>query len=342
MPSGNKKSAVSIKDIARITGVSVATVSRVLNNKGSGYSEETREKILAVADSFGYVSNMAAKSLKQSKSYTVGLILPNISNDFFSTIALYTEKYMEEHQYSVFICNTANQEKKEKEYFRTLAGRGVDGILCISGLNILSDDVIIGDMPVVCIDRHPENTKNIPWVMNDDRRGSYLATEHLISRGCKNILYIGSYTAGYKKVEREEGYSDALKANGRRVDRNYILYESGRKPHIEESADLVREFMKEGYPVDGIFASNDAAAFGALRTVRSMGIQVPEELKIVGFDDSIYSRLASPAISTIARHPEELSRTGCQVLLDMMEDKEPAQREWIIPTELIERESSRS
>jgi LacI family transcriptional regulator len=285
---------------------------------------------------------MAAKSLKESKSYTVGLILPNISNDFFSTIALYIEEYMEQHHYSVFICNTANQEQKEKEYFRTLSGRGVDGIICISGLNALSDDIITGNMPVVCIDRHPENTKNIPWVMNDDRHGSYLATEHLIKRGCQHILYIGSYTAGYKKFEREEGYIDALKAYGRRVDRNYILYENGSKPHFRESADLVREFMKEDYPVDGIFASNDAAAYGALRTVQSLGIRVPEDLKIVGFDDSVYSRLASPAISTIARHPEELSRTGCKVLLEMMEDKEPEKREWTISTELIERESSQA
>ena len=137
----NHKKKLSIKDIAAISGVSIATVSRVLNNKG-GYSKETEEKINALAKSYGYVSNMNAKSLRESKSQTIGLIVPDISNDFFATLALHIENYSAKHNYSVFICNSANNVQKEKDYFKSLASKCVDGIICISGLNKLTEDII--------------------------------------------------------------------------------------------------------------------------------------------------------------------------------------------------------
>ena len=112
------KKSISIKDIAELSGVSIATVSRVLNHKQGGYSKKTEEKIQAIAKSYGYVSNMAAKTLRQSKSNTIGLIVPNISNDFFSTLAYHIENYMFEQKYSVFICNSANQPDKEIKHFK--------------------------------------------------------------------------------------------------------------------------------------------------------------------------------------------------------------------------------
>ena len=334
------KKNLSIKDIAAISGVSIATVSRIINNKG-GYSKTTEEKVRALIDSYGYISNMAAKSLRESKSHTIGMIVPDISNDFFATLALHAESTMAKHNYSVFICNSANDVQKEKEYFRSLTSKGVDGILCISGLNKLTDDINPAGIPIVCIDRYPENDKQIPRISSEDTNGSFLACEHLIKKGCKHILFVSSYTADYDRKERFEGYQQALKHNGRALDKNYILYIEGKQPSYIEAEVLVSEFLQNSFPVDGIFASSDRAALGALYACKRAGIDVPGQIKLIGFDNSLYSRLPSPSISTIARHPQQMAQKGCEVLLQLMEGKTITETEIKVSVDLLERESSK-
>ena len=284
----NHKKKLSIKDIAAISGVSIATVSRVLNNKG-GYSKETEEKINALAKSYGYVSNMNAKSLRESKSQTIGLIVPDISNDFFATLALHIENYSAKHNYSVFICNSANNVQKEKDYFKSLASKCVDGIICISGLNKLTEDIIYNDIPIVCIDRYPENNKTIPRISSDDIHAAFLATEHLIKKGCRDIVFISSFTADYEKKERYLGL----------------------------------------------------AALGALYALKRANLKVPEQVKLIGFDNTLYSRLPTPSISTIERNPKMLAEKGCEVLLNMIQGKDIGSIDTIVPVVLVERESSK-
>lgn len=333
------KKNLSIKDIAAISGVSIATVSRVINNKG-GYSKTTEDKVKGLLDSYGYISNMAAKSLRESKSQTIGMIVPDISNDFFATLALHVENTLSKDNYSVFICNSANDVQKEREYFKSLASKGVDGILCISGLNRLSKDINPGNIPIVCIDRYPENDQQIPRISSDDTYGSFLACEHLIKKGCQHILFVSSYTADYDKKERLEGYKQALAKYGRVFDKNYVVYIEGKQPSYIEAEIVVNEFLQSGFPIDGIFASSDRAALGSLYACRRADIDVPRQVKLVGFDNSLYSRLPSPSISTIARHPELLAEKGCEVLLKMIKQEETPS-EIKVPVDLLERESSK-
>lgn len=334
------KKNLSIKDIAAISGVSIATVSRVINNKG-GYSKTTEEKVKGLIDSYGYISNMAAKSLRESKSQTIGMIVPDISNDFFATLALHVENTLSKQNYSVFICNSANDVKKEKEYFRSLASKGVDGILCISGLNKLTDDINPGNIPIVCIDRYPENNQQIPRISSDDVHGSFLACEHLIKKGCRHILFVSSFTADYDKKERLEGYKKALTQYGIPFDKNYILYIEGKQPSYVEAEVMVSEFLNSGFPLDGIFASSDRAALGSLYACKREEVAVPETIKLIGFDNSLYSRLPSPAISTIERHPELLAEKGCEVLIKMIHKETISTSEIKVPVDLFERESSK-
>lgn len=336
----NHKKKLSIKDIAAISGVSIATVSRVLNNKG-GYSKETEDKINALAKSYGYISNMNAKSLRESKSQTIGLIVPDISNDFFSTIALNVENYLAKQNYSVFICNSANNVQKEKDYFKILASKCVDGIICISGLNKLTDDIIYNNIPVVCIDRYPENSLTIPRISSDDVHAAFIATEHLIKKGCRKIVYVSSFTADYEKRERYIGYQKALETYGIPLDKNYILQTHGIDPSQIESEILITEFLKTGRKADGIFASSDLAALGALYALKRANIAVPEQIKLIGFDNTLYSRLPTPSISTIERNPKALAEKGCSVLLNMIEGKNIDPINTIVPVVLLERESSK-
>ena len=166
----------SIRDIAEIAGVSVATVSRVLNKKGK-YSATTEKRVLAVVNSCGYISNMSAKSLREARSHTVGLIVPNVTNAFFSQLAYSIETELFQRNYSVFICNSGTDADKERDYFRTLIGKCVDGILCISDLNEIPSDILDRGVPIVCIDRRPVVDRVVPWVGNDDRAAAFNATE---------------------------------------------------------------------------------------------------------------------------------------------------------------------
>lgn len=336
----NHKKKLSIKDIAAISGVSIATVSRVLNNKG-GYSKETEEKINALAKSYGYVSNMNAKSLRESKSQTIGLIVPDISNDFFATLALHIENYSAKHNYSVFICNSANNVQKEKDYFKSLASKCVDGIICISGLNKLTEDIIYNDIPIVCIDRYPENNKTIPRISSDDIHAAFLATEHLIKKGCRDIVFISSFTADYEKKERYLGYKKALDTYGIPLDKNYILQTQGKEPSQIEAEILITDFLKTQRRIDGIFASSDLAALGALYALKRANHKVPEQVKLIGFDNTLYSRLPTPSISTIERNPKMLAEKGCEVLLNMIQGKDIGSIDTIVPVVLVERESSK-
>ncbi len=332
--------SLSIKDIAAISGVSIATVSRVLNHKG-GYSEETEKRVLAVIQSYGYISNMAAKTLREAHSQTIGLILPTVDNSFFSSLAYSIESYLYEHQYSLFICNSGNQVEKEQSYFRTLAGKGVDGILCVSSMDTLSDDILSWGIPIVCIDRRPTASRPLPWVGNDDSLAGRLAAGHLLKKGCRHILFISSYLAGYTRSRRLEGYAQALEQHGLRLDKNYVLERSGKDPTQIETELLTYDFLQKGFAVDGIITTSEMSALGALYALHRTGLRVPEDVKLVSFDNTLYSLLTSPPLSSIERSPQQLARKSCEILLGLIQGRLPASYEVTVPTSLVERGSSK-
>lgn len=334
------KKPLSIKDIAAISGVSIATVSRVLNRKGN-YSPETEKKVMAVVNSYGYISNMAAKSLREAKSHTIGLIMPNVNNVFFSNLAYYSETYLSERNYSLFICNSGNSGEKEAAYFRTLASRGVDGILCISTLDTLPAEILARGLPIVCVDRHPRASHPLPWVGNDGFLAGRTATEHLLDKGCKHILYISSYLGNYGRRDRMEGYMQALKDRGIFVDKNYILERSGREPTQIEVEILVYRFLQGHLPVDGIITASEPAALGAVYALNRAGLSIPEDVRIVGFDNTLYSLLTTPPLSSIERYPQKIAVKACEHLLRLIDGEVVEEMNVTVPVNLVERESSR-
>ena len=334
------KKPLSIKDIAAISGVSIATVSRVLNKKGR-YSPETEKKIMAVVNSYGYISNMAAKSLREAKSHTIGLIVPNVNNVFFSNLAYYSETYLSERNYSLFICNSGNRGEKEAAYFRSLASKGVDGILCISTLDKLPEEILARGLPIVCVDRHPKTNSPIPWVGNDGFLAGQTATEHLLDKGCGHILFITSYLGLYDQRDRLEGYMQALRDRGIFVDKNYILERSGKEPTQIEAEILVYQFLQGHLPVDGIITASEPAALGAMYALNRAGLSIPNDVRIVGFDNTLYSLLTSPPLSSIERHPQKIAVTACEQLLRLIDGETIEEINVTIPVDLVERESSR-
>ena len=335
----NSEKPVSIRDIARMAGVSIATVSRVINDNGR-FSEETRKRVQKAIDESGYVTNMAAKSLREARSKTIGMIVPDISNDFFSTLALHTEQALAREGYSVFVCNNTNRVDRERSYIRTLVSKRVDGIICISGSHTLHEETIPRSIPVVCVDRYPGADSTIPRIISQDARGGALATEHLIERGCRHILFISGKQDDLNKKNREAGYASALRRHGIPADAAYRLFLPGTEPSMDEAERLVSDFIAQGKPLDGVFAVSDHAAVGALRALQEAGLRVPEDVKVVGFDDSVYTRLTTPQLTSIRRFPEQLAQKGCEVLLALIAGEHPA-LETIVPVELVERTSTR-
>ena len=284
--------SISIKEIAKMANVSVATVSRVINNNGR-FSKETKEKVEALIKEYGYTTNIAAKSLRTSKSKTIGLIVPNIDNAWFSQLALAIEKH----------------------FF---------------------------DIPIVCIDRKPKDHSEAYYVESNHYSGGYQATEELINQGCKNIVILSRNKSLSVNRQRLKGYLDALKDHHLEPKEELQILVDANQANYEGARQAIDKLIKSGIPFDGIFATNDWRAYGALVALQENNIKVPEEVKLIGFDDIFIASTSHPSLSTIKQNTPALAKTACDLLLNLMnnENTEELQKRYILPIEVVRREST--
>ena len=336
-----KKKNISIKEIAKLADVSVATVSRVINNNGR-FSDKTKEKVETIIKEYGYTANIAAKSLRTSKSKTIGLIVPNIDNEWFSQLALDIENYFFKHNYSVFICNTSQNEEKEVAYFKSLDSKLVDGIICISGIETIPSDSLTRDIPIVCIDRKPKDHSNAYYVESNHYLGGYLATEELIQQGCKNIAIVSRNKSLSVNKQRLMGYRQALKDYGLTEYKELQILLDPSSANYEGSREAMNQLIKSKIPFDGVFATNDWRAYGVMVALSENHINVPHDVKVIGFDDISISHSCHPSLSTIRQDTVGLAQKASSLLLNLMNDKEiqMEERRFILPVEVIQRDST--
>lgn len=337
-----QKQNISIKEIAKLADVSVATVSRVINNSGR-FSEETGKKVIKIIEDYGYTTNMAAKSLRVSKSKTIGLIVPNINNEWFSHLVLNIEKYFFEKNYSVFICNTSQDEEKEIEYFKSLNSKLVDGIICISGIEEIPAQIMTRDIPIVCIDRKPKNHTNTYYVESNHYEGGYLATEELIKQGCKNIAIVSRNKTLSVNNQRMMGYLQALKDYHLEAKKELQILLDSTEDNYDGALKAIHHLVDSHIPFDGIFATNDWRALGVIIGLRENNINVPKQVKVIGFDDITISRCSYPTISTIQQDIPGLALKASSLLLELMEKKDIDldKRKYILPVKVIRRDSTK-
>ncbi|MBO1005115.1 LacI family DNA-binding transcriptional regulator [Pseudogracilibacillus auburnensis] len=326
---------MTIKKIAELAGVSSATVSKVLNSKGR-YSEETRKKVLELVEKYDYRPNAVAKSLRTRKSKTIGIIVPDITNEFFAKIVLAIENYCNPLGYSVFICNSDENEEKELHYFKELELKGVDGLIYLSGNDRLFKERT--HMPIVCIDRKP-NLDHIAVVTSDNYHGGYLAGNELLQNDCERILLIRDYRTTFTTEERVSGFIQAMKEGNVEVDeRHTVPVEVG----IDQSRVAVASLMEQGkFDFDGIFATTDWLAFGALLALREHGINVPNDVKLIGYDDISLAKYTE--LSSIYQDTEKLGARAAEQLLKMFDKGLLRENNVItIPVELVSRGSTQN
>ena len=271
---------------------------------------------------------------------TIGLIVPTTDNSFFADLAMEISRQAEKEGWQLLMASSNNSAAKEKEQLKLFETCGVDGILCISGLSKLADDLFAKDIPIVWIDRVPSADHPIPWVANDDAKALYEATSYLAEHGCRNILLAPGFVAEGNDSPRIQGYSQALKDHDLKCDPACILKRAGKAPSEVETEELVRNYLREGHAVDGIITSSDRAAFGAMAALRSVGFYVPEDVKLITFDNSPYAAASVPAITALDRNTDEMAACAVELLKNLMQGN-PCRYDNIIPVSLVKRESTR-
>ncbi len=335
------KRAVSIYDIARLAGVSTATVSNVLNSKGN-YSNATRDRVLEIAREQGYVANFAAKSLRESRTKTVALVTPDVSNDFFSTIVLAAEGDLRAAGYTSYVCNTANDAEREASYVRDLLSKQVDGIVYIGGTSTVAIEASV-DVPVVHIDHMgTAGVAREVYVGNDMPAVVHDMTSTLLAHGCRRIACVSVSATLYHTPQNDllQGYRDCLRENGLPAGEALVLQGAHQEKSYVEAEGLVGAYLDDGGALDGIVALGDRVALGAVRALIARGRAVGTDVRVIGMDDSIYSRISMPAISTVHRNTGQMAREAVGALLAMMDGGQPERRAITVPHEVIEREST--
>lgn len=327
---------VTIKDIAREAHVSYATVSRALNNK-YGVNPKTRERIHRIAEELNYSPNAIARGLVSSRSFTLGLILPDLTNPYFPAVAAGIEAYAQNRGYSVFLCNTNWDRHRETSYIRLLSERRVDGLIIAPAGKSLEEDVR-ELLPMVFVSNAPKDSRHSSVVI-DNIRGGYLAAKHLIECGYSSIGFIGVSENEMADNDRLEGYRRAFHRYGREVDPRFISFGDFRQ---QTGYNLITEMIKKGNYPDAIFAENDILAIGILHGIKDSGLKVPEDIALIGFDDIAFSAYQEIQLSTINQPKEQMGSTAAEILIEEIEGdpEEASPRRVILEPELIVRSSS--
>ncbi len=340
------KGKLSIRDIAKEANVSIATVSNVIHKNGK-YSKETEELVNSIIEKSGYVSNNVARSLKSSSSHMIAVIIPNISNDFFCTITMRIEQSFTQRGYSTLICNTGNNPEKEKEYFRTLRGMMVDGIICISCQMHFDRSLVSPDTPLVFVDRNFSDDNEYTYILSDTYKGMYDATSILIQKGCRNILFVSRDNNTRIDVNSQNnagrllGYQAAMQKSGLKCDEYNLLRIPVQEESIEACDKFIQEYLKQNEKPDGIVTCSDNEAIGIIRGLKKAGLRVPEDVLVFGFDNTFRSEIFSPSISTVGRFNEKIGHIAAEELYEQIHD--PSYRKpknIILPVQVIEREST--
>lgn len=333
------KKKYSIKDIAKLSGVSVATVSRVINNNGR-FSEETRLKVLKVIDDTGYQMNYSAKSLRMNKSFTIGILVPDIGNYFFSDIVQKIEEILFTKGYSTIICNTARNLEKEFAYLQMLESKGVDGLIVISGADEFGFDYSESEknIPYICIDREPQRKDKTIYISSDHYQGAFDATEKLIKSGVKHPLIVLHKHNSPSSLARFHGFKDALEAYNISFSEHISTLKID--VHTNNLTNDLRNHLKEHPSVDGVFAINDTIALNILKSLSDINIFVPKDFKVIGFDNIPFSDFSSPTLSSVSQDTTKISEIAVKSLLSLIGDNSQLGTSILIPTSLSLKEST--
>jgi len=310
--------AATITEIAKKAGVSIATVSRVLNKTNHPINEKTRQRILDVAREMNYQPNLVARSLRTESTYTVGIIIDNMQSPFIPLIINGIQDALKPAGYLSFILNTYEDQEIETQSINALNKRQIDGIIFVAPWDRSPKMVEeMTEKPYVFVHRHFESYCENSVVV-DERYGARLAVSHLADLGHRRIALVNGTADWDASIYRQEGYRQELEARGIAFDPDLVI-ESGWE--YEDGIAAAHKLPQFGDVPTAIFAANDCLALGLIYTLQENGIRVPEDVAVVGYDDREFSSFVRPQITTVTLPCYELGKTAAEQLLQMMKDE---------------------
>jgi len=329
----------TIKDIAQALGISPSTVSRALNDHPQ-IKDETKKAVQEMARQLNYSVNQAASGLRTNKTYSLGVVVPQITNYFFSQVLGGMQKVASENDYQLLICQTNEKEDEEFRSIQSLLAGRVEGLLMsisqgTQNFDRLAD--LLRNTPVVLFDRTSEKIPTI-HVEAEDYRGAYLATRHLLGRGIQKVAHLGGPRKLAVSQNRLRGYRDALEEKGISYDASLVAY---CEFDVDKVPQAIEKILKHHPDTKGIFAVNDEIAVQAILTLKSHGAKIPEDMAIVGFGDYPIARIVEPQLTTISHYPAKIGERAAHHLLKLINHREEASvMKEVIPCELIRRGSA--
>ncbi|WP_299093587.1 LacI family DNA-binding transcriptional regulator [uncultured Metabacillus sp.] len=327
----------TIYDIAREAGVSATTVSKVINNKGR-ISEKTKNKIMQIIEEFHYQPNMLASAMKGKSTYTIALLIPDAANPIYAQYLKYIEEYGQELGFSVVMCSTGSDPEKEARHITLLKQKHVDGIIIAS---IFKNEPVLKqlieeELPIVFVNfQRPELP--VGSISGDDFLGGYMATDHLLSLGHRRIGIIAE-DATISGEERIKGYKKALENAGIEVDENLII--TINEPTIEGAEVHAKELLNNAQKPTAIFGCNDILAIGSMLAAKGLGIRIPDELSIIGFDNTIMCKIVEPQLSSVNIPINEMGKQAMELLAQQINKKNKMKQRISLLPELIIRQST--
>ncbi len=329
---------VTIKDVAKVAGVSYTTVSRALAGSPD-IGESTRARIARIAGEMGYSANVIARSLVAKETKTIGLIVSNIRSAFTSEIAYYIEEMAWSHGYTTMLCNSGAIPEKEEEIYKLLVAKQLDGIIMMPSHAYVYDRILpyMNVAPTVFINENLQD-KSEDYVTVDDYKGAFMGTEYLYSIGHRKIVYLGRRSTKVSRQLRMQGYIDACETYG--LAPRYIDYRV-----MESSAQngyiLAKELFAQDRDYTAVFACTDSLAMGVIQAADELNISIPEELSLLGFDNIAFSNLPKIKLTTIEQPKQAMAAEAVTMLMEKIQYPAMTHMHKSIAPSLIIRESCR-
>jgi DNA-binding LacI/PurR family transcriptional regulator len=328
---------VTISDVAKKANVSRSTVSRVLNNQTHHVCEETRRAVLQAAKDLGYKPNSIARSLKTKKSHCIGVVTDDIDTPFLPSMLKAIEHYAFSRGYSALVCNSGYELHRQKAYIEMLTARQVDGIIfAASFVYSYTQELIKPGVPIVyayCHSPHPKKNS----VISDDATAARQAVDYLVSLGHRRIGYINGPEGVIPSQERIKGYKQALQNHDLIFDAKLVRHGEWEQP--QSAYQAAKDLLSLKDPPTAIFAANDVMATGVIDAVCDLGLHVPKDISVLGYDDRDMARFLKPPLTTVRLPMADIGSAVAKMLIDSLEKGETLVDSTYVPCELIIRKS---
>lgn len=334
-----KKTVVSIKQVAKLAGVSTATVSRTLKLPDV-VTAETREKVMSAVTKLGYTPNFLAANLRTARSQVILVIVPDIGNPFFSEIIKGMEQVAQARGYSLLLGDSQHSAEREFEYGSRVAARQADGLITLSGrvpFKNYREQLRKGVLPPMVNACEYIADRAIPTVQIDNQAAAFKAMQYLLDLGHKHIGFVTGPMTSTLSTERLKGYQKALQSAGRPEKKALIVHGDFT---AESGVAAAEQLLALAHPPTAIFCSNDEMAIGAIKALKSHGIAVPAQMSVMGFDDIPLARYFDPPLTTVLQPKLEIGREAMKILLDMLAGQPPATKVHSLPFRLVVRAST--